>query len=88
MTTHVLANALASLCSKGFGTSTEQLEDDGTVNPSENATGTGMGEGVGSKDVSDQITDEDQLLGTREQVRLRSFTSHDFEILVVHIFYV
>lgn len=68
VTTHVLANALAALYSKGFGTATEQLDDDGTVNASENATGTGMGEGVGSKDVSDQITDEDQLLGTRGQV--------------------
>ncbi|KAK4269128.1 hypothetical protein QN277_022325 [Acacia crassicarpa] len=67
VTTHVLANVLAALYSKGFGTATEQLEDDGTVNASENATGTGMGEGIGSKDVSDQITDEDQLLGTRGQ---------------------
>lgn len=65
----MLANILASLYSKGFGTSTEHQEDDGTLK-SENATGTGMGEGVGSKDVSDQITDENQLLGTLEQVRL------------------
>ncbi len=27
----------------------------------------GMGEGVGGKDVSDQIQDEDQLLGARQK---------------------
>jgi hypothetical protein len=27
----------------------------------------GMGEGVGGKDVSDQLTDEDQLLGSRQK---------------------
>ena len=27
----------------------------------------GMGEGEGAKDVSDQITDEDQLLGARQK---------------------
>ncbi|XP_058750373.1 midasin-like isoform X2 [Vicia villosa] len=66
VTTHVIANILVSVFSKGFGTPTEN-EDDGTLNTSEDASGTGMGEGVGLNDVSDQITDEDQLLGTREQ---------------------
>eukprot|EP00884_Botryococcus_braunii_P010776 jgi/Botrbrau1/196/Bobra.0022s0176.1 len=33
----------------------------------EEAEGTGMGEGVGGKDVSDQLTDEDQLLGSRQK---------------------
>ncbi|XP_019425404.1 PREDICTED: midasin isoform X2 [Lupinus angustifolius] len=67
LTTHVIANILASLFSKGFGISNENEENDGTVDTSEDANGTGMGEGVGLKDVSDQITDEDQLLGTRDQ---------------------
>lgn len=67
VTTHVIANILVSVFSKGFGTPTEN-EDDGTLNTSEDASGTGMGEGIGLNDVSDQITDEDQLLGTREQV--------------------
>ncbi|MCH86128.1 midasin, partial [Trifolium medium] len=67
VTTHVIANVLVSLFSKGFGTSAENNEEDGTLNTSEDASGTGMGEGVGLNDVSDQITDEDQLLGTREQ---------------------
>ncbi|TKY64312.1 Midasin protein [Spatholobus suberectus] len=67
VTTHVIANILASLFSKGFGISPENQEDDGTLNTSGDASGTGMGEGVGLKDVSDQIADEDQLLGTHEQ---------------------
>ncbi|KAL3008468.1 hypothetical protein AAZX31_07G033800 [Glycine max] len=67
VTTHVIANIFASLFSKGFGISPENQEEDGTLNTSGDASGTGMGEGVGLKDVSDQIADEDQLLGTREQ---------------------
>ncbi|XP_029127909.1 midasin [Cajanus cajan] len=67
VTTHVIANILASLFSEGFGISPENQDDDGTHNTSRDASGTGMGEGVGLNDVSDQIADEDQLLGTREQ---------------------
>ncbi|CAJ1950871.1 unnamed protein product [Sphenostylis stenocarpa] len=67
ITTHVIANILASLFSNGFGISPEDQEEDGTLNTTGDASGTGMGEGVGLKDVSDQIADEDQLLGTREQ---------------------
>lgn len=69
----MIANILVSLFSKGFGFSTENKEDDGTHNTSEGASGTGMGEGVGLNDVSDQITDEDQLLGTKEQVCIRAY---------------
>ncbi|RDX86825.1 Midasin, partial [Mucuna pruriens] len=67
VTTDVMANILVSLFSKGFGISPENQEEDGTLNTSGDASGTGMGEGAGLKDVSDQIADEDQLLGTREQ---------------------
>ncbi|KAK1434225.1 hypothetical protein QVD17_11144 [Tagetes erecta] len=63
MVTHALAEILASLYSQGFGCSTEDQEED---NGAQDATGTGMGEGVGVKDVSEQIEDEDQLLGTEK----------------------
>lgn len=76
VTTHVIANILVSLFSKGFGRLTENQEDDGTLDKSEDASGTGMGEGVGLNDVSDQITDEDQLLGTREQVSFWALILH------------
>lgn len=68
MVTHVLANVLASLYSKGFGISAKDELDDTTHNMSHDASGTGMGEGAGMNDVSDQITDEDQLLGALEKV--------------------
>ncbi|CAN8238565.1 unnamed protein product [Cochlearia groenlandica] len=62
--THVLASVLADLFTKGFGISKNDEDDDSKVDKSESAEGTGMGDGVGAKDVSDQIEDEDQLLGT------------------------
>ncbi len=50
-------------------THTNTHADDGAEGDWKDASGTGMGEGIGAKDVSEQIQDEDQLLGaqTREQ---------------------
>ncbi|MCL7041050.1 hypothetical protein MKW94_021075 [Papaver nudicaule] len=59
--THMLANVFASLYSKGFGIPPGGEDESGEK--SKDATGTGMGEGVGVDDVSHDITDEDQLLG-------------------------
>ncbi|KAJ0075983.1 hypothetical protein Patl1_33593 [Pistacia atlantica] len=42
-------------------------ENDNSDDKSQDASGTGLGEGAGLKDVSDQITDEDQLLGASEK---------------------
>ncbi|KAK9063930.1 hypothetical protein SSX86_017802 [Deinandra increscens subsp. villosa] len=63
MVTHALAEIFASLYSQGFGCLTENEEEE---NGAQDATGTGMGEGAGVKDVSEQIEDEDQLLGTEK----------------------
>ncbi|PIN24695.1 hypothetical protein CDL12_02577 [Handroanthus impetiginosus] len=63
---YALANILASLFAKGFG-SPEDQENDNTKEATQDATGTGMGEGAGLNDVSDQITDEDQLLGASDK---------------------
>ncbi|XP_050232290.1 midasin isoform X2 [Mercurialis annua] len=65
--THVLANVLASFFSKGFGISAKEEGDDAGHDKPQDATGTGMGEGSGVNDVSEQITDEDQLLGTSDK---------------------
>ncbi|KMT04854.1 hypothetical protein BVRB_7g170240 isoform A [Beta vulgaris subsp. vulgaris] len=62
--THRLAEIFASLFSEGYGTRPEDLVDDTNGDKTQDASGTGMGEGAGVKDVSDQITDEDELLGT------------------------
>lgn len=64
---HKFANVLV-LYSKGSGISSEDNKDDATGDISQDKRGTGMGEGVGLNDVSDQITDEDQLLGISEKV--------------------
>ncbi|KAK7854439.1 midasin [Quercus suber] len=61
MVTHVLAR---------FGISAEDQVDDGTRDRSEDANGTGMGEGAGMNDVSDQITDEDQLIWALDKMTL------------------
>ncbi|CAH2065804.1 unnamed protein product [Thlaspi arvense] len=62
--THVLASVLSDLFTKGFGISKNNEDDDCKDEKSEAAEGTGMGDGVGAKDVSDQIEDEDQLRST------------------------
>ncbi|GAV80132.1 AAA_5 domain-containing protein [Cephalotus follicularis] len=66
MLTHVLANVLASLFSKGYGTA-KDMDDDCSRKISQDASGTGMGEGSGLNDVSDQIDEEDQLIGASEK---------------------
>lgn len=63
LTTHVLATLFA-LSSNGPVIPPEGQGDDAT----QEQNGTGMGEGVGLNDVSDQITDEDQLNVTSEKV--------------------
>ncbi|CAN4116387.1 unnamed protein product [Withania somnifera] len=61
--TYVLANIFASLFAKGFGTKEEDI-DDANQDLIQDQSGTGMGEGSGMNDVSNQINDEDQLAGT------------------------
>ncbi|KAK9131363.1 hypothetical protein Sjap_011850 [Stephania japonica] len=65
--THMLASVFASLFSKGFRIPLEENADNGDA--TQDATGTGMGDGAGVNDVSDQITDEDQLLGISEKLQ-------------------
>lgn len=67
MVTHALAEIFAALYSQGFGCAPENEEEE---NGAQDATGTGMGEGVGVKDVSEQIEDEDQLIGTEKVLNL------------------
>ncbi|XP_020530997.1 LOW QUALITY PROTEIN: midasin [Amborella trichopoda] len=65
--THLLANGFLLLNTEGFGVAEESQKDDNSGDKSQDASGTGMGEGEGQKDVSNQIEDEDQLLGTSEK---------------------
>lgn len=63
MMTHALANIFVSLFAKGFGAKEEDT-DDANQDLIQDQSGTGMGKGSGMNDVSDQINDEDQLMGT------------------------
>lgn len=63
---YILSNLFCALYTEGFClTKEEGGEAEGTK--FEDADGTGMGEGEGKKDVSDQIEDEDQLLGSTDK---------------------
>ncbi|KAJ3690228.1 hypothetical protein LUZ61_019392 [Rhynchospora tenuis] len=64
--TNALGEVLMLLFTEGFGSAEESTETDGTAG-TEDAKGTGMGEGEGAKDVSDEIEDESQIVGTEEK---------------------
>lgn len=64
---YILSNVFAAFYVDGFIVAKEELEEQGNNLRFEDASGTGMGEGEGVKDVSDQIEDEDQLLGDSDK---------------------
>jgi midasin len=64
--THALGQVLILLFTEGFGSAEESAETDGAAGT--DVKGTGMGEGQGAKDVSDEIEDESQIVGTEEKV--------------------
>lgn len=64
-----MGNLFSSLYLEGFCSKPDEEDgQEGATKFEEEISGTGMGEGEGKKDVSEQIEDEDQLLGTGEQV--------------------
>ncbi|KAH6585414.1 hypothetical protein BASA61_006849 [Batrachochytrium salamandrivorans] len=65
--TYVLANLFASLLKEGFclPKSSEGEDDENAGAMEDNVEGTGMGEGDGKKDVSDEIENEDQAEGAQ-----------------------
>lgn len=64
---YMLSNIFSCLFSKGFGEAETPFDDDGKV---QDASGTGLGEGEGVNDVSDQIEDEGQIIGDNDKVYL------------------
>ncbi len=58
---------LESMCSTNMRVLTNTGEGAGGEGAFKEAEGTGMGEGHGAKDVSDQIEDQDQLLGAQQK---------------------
>ncbi|CAM6097712.1 unnamed protein product [Calypogeia fissa] len=63
---YVLSNLFVSLYTEGF-CNTKEEEGKEAANKFDEAEGTGMGEGEGKKDVSEQIEDEEQLMGGTEK---------------------
>ncbi|GJP54985.1 hypothetical protein CLOM_g13979 [Closterium sp. NIES-68] len=67
---HVLANLFTALFLEGFCTPKDAQEEEGGgkgAGKFEEEEGTGMGEGQGKTDVSDEIEDENQLIGTQDE---------------------
>merc|ERR1712071_379249 len=68
---YVLLRVFRNLVAKGFCVDNSEEEDgegEGdteVMNFEDNANGTGMGEGQGENDVTDQIENEEQLLGLK-----------------------
>lgn len=64
---YIASSLLGGVIQEGFCTVREGEEAEGASGEGafKEAEGTGMGEGEGKKDVSDQLEDEDQLLGAK-----------------------
>ncbi|CAG8734841.1 416_t:CDS:1, partial [Acaulospora colombiana] len=76
----VLCNSFATIFTKGFCTpETSTVEDTESGEIDENLQGTGIGEGEGSKDVSNEIEDEEQVLGTQNEAEFKSSGETDVD---------
>eukprot|EP00898_Chlorokybus_atmophyticus_P007316 jgi/Chlat1/7586/Chrsp63S07074 len=65
---YIVSSVLVTLLREGFCTPKEEADGkDGNGKFEQEAEGTGMGEGEGRKDVSDEIENEDQLLGDQQK---------------------
>jgi midasin (ATPase involved in ribosome maturation) len=66
--TYCLVNSFSIIITKGF-CMPEGMDDGEEGDADGTMTGTGVGEGQGDKDVSEQIEDEEQVLGTQNEER-------------------
>jgi midasin len=63
----VVCTVLLNIATKGF-CKPQELEDEAGENPSEDTSGVGLGEGSGTKDISNEIEDQSQVEGLREEI--------------------
>lgn len=66
---YAFTNSFTLILSKGFCMPANADEEEGEGESEGTATGTGIGEGEGQKDVSNEIEDEEQVLGTQNEER-------------------
>ncbi|KAJ3092441.1 AAA ATPase midasin [Quaeritorhiza haematococci] len=64
---YILCKTFGRLFKEGFCVPDEQGDEEGEENLEDNATGTGIGEGEGVKDVSDTIEDQEQVEGMQNE---------------------
>lgn len=64
---YVLINSFTLIMKKGFCLPEGMADEEEGDGMDDNVQGTGVGEGQGNKDVSDQIEDEEQVLGTQNE---------------------
>eukprot|EP01135_Chromosphaera_perkinsii_P003042 Nk52_evm24s233 gene=Nk52_evmTU24s233 len=64
---YVLVNMFSELFENGFCTPKEEQPTEMEDHKGENLSGTGVGEGQGEKDVTDEIENEDQIAGTENE---------------------
>lgn len=75
---HIHLSLFNSLLVKGFCRRPDETEEGEQQQTQDGVEGTGMGEGEGAKDVSDEIEDEEQLLGNKnDEVSCVCFVEHD-----------
>jgi midasin len=67
--TYVLCNSFATVFMKGYCMPQMESSDGEIGDVEENAQGTGIGEGEGTKDVSEEIENEEQVLGNQNEVK-------------------
>lgn len=73
---YILSSIFSSLFQEGFCAKQEDAEEDRASNVHD-AFGTGMGEGEGKTDISHEIEDEDQLLGSSQKGEKEDDASQD-----------
>jgi midasin (ATPase involved in ribosome maturation) len=71
--TYILTRIFRTLIAKGFCSDKSEENDSSDANADgtkfeDDVEGTGMGEGVGMRDVTDQIENEEQILGLKEDL--------------------
>jgi hypothetical protein len=64
---YITSGVFLELFQRGFCLPADETDGEGEDHGGQDLDGNGMADGTGSKDVSDQIEDEEQILGTKDE---------------------